>query len=241
MEKSMYVTDNGRTKRYRTDSRPGAGAGVFLALLLIFLGSAIAGAQEVLILDTAGKVEVRPPGSGWSPAVDDMRVPSGSMISTGFNSRAVLDLGESTVEVRPLTRMSITELTRRQSSVTTELFLDVGRVRAEVRSAEGRRHDFTVRSAVSTASVRGTILEGDGEEWQSDEGTFEVTNRGGQKVTVTGGESTTVTGFGPPSDPKSEFGKNTGVNNSANPAGLPGSGSGTGSNPQTAEVTITWE
>lgn len=228
-------------KRKSQLRRNGAGRIVLFAAALLFLGSAIAGAQEVLILEAAGKVEVRPPGSGWRSAVDDMRVPSGSMISTGFNSRATLNLGQSTVEVRPLTRMSITELALRQSTVTTELFLDVGRVRAEVRSGEGIRHDFTVRSTVSTASVRGTILEGDGEQWESQEGTFEVTNQGGRKVTVTKGESTTLTGFGPPSDPKSEFGKNTGVDNTVNPAGLSGSGSGPGSGPETAQVTITWE
>ena len=232
-----------RTKNIRKNGTPWRipRAAVFLTVLL-FLTAAGAGAQDVLIQTATGKVEVRPPGAGWSPAVEEMRVPSGSIISTGFNSRAVLDLGESTVEVGPLTRMSVTELVRRESSVTTELFLDVGRVRAEVRSAEGLRHDFTVRSTVSTASVRGTVLEGDGEQWQSEEGTFEVTNRGGQKVTVTGGESTTVTGFGPPSDPKAELGKDTGVDTSVNPAGLPGPGSGSGgSNPDTAQVTVTWE
>ncbi|MFP4561859.1 MAG: hypothetical protein ACLFRY_01000, partial [Spirochaetia bacterium] len=198
-------------------------------------------AQDILIREATGKVEVRPPGSGWGSVSEDMQVPFGSMISTGFNSRAVLDLGRSTVEVRPLTRMSITELARRQSNMTTELYLDVGRVRAEVRSGEGIRHDFTVRSTVSTASVRGTILEGDGEEWKSEEGSFEVSNQGGRKVTVTKGESTTLTGFGPPSDPKSGFGKSTGVDTTVNPAGLSGSGSGTGSDPETAQVTITWE
>jgi opacity protein-like surface antigen len=217
-------------------------AAVIFAAVLLVVGAAGVAAQDVLVTEATGKVEVRPPGSGWRPAVDDMRVPSGSMISTGFNSRAILDLGESTVEVRPLTRMSITELVRRESRVTTELFLDVGRVRAEVRSGEGLRHDFTVRSTVSTASVRGTVLEGDGEEWESEEGTFEVTNRGGRKVTVTGGESTTVSGFGPPSDPKTELDEETEVNSTTNPSGLtvPGSNSG-GPNSDTAEVTITWE
>ena len=58
---------------------------------------------------------------------------------------------------------------------------------------EGLKHDFTIRSSVSTASVRGTVLDDeDGEEYHNEHGTFVVKTPLNQEVTVSDKESTQV-------------------------------------------------
>lgn len=126
------------------------------------LGSAVfVSAQNARITDVQGKVEVNQ-GTGWSAARAGMTVPLGTVISTGFGSKAFLQVGMSKIEVKPLTRMSVAEYLEREGSATTSLDLRIGRVKATVESAEGVRHDFTIKSPTSTASVRGTEFTYDG-------------------------------------------------------------------------------
>jgi hypothetical protein len=126
------------------------------------LGSAVfVSAQNARITDVQGKVEVNQ-GTGWTAARAGMTVPLGTVISTGFGSKAFLQVGMSKIEVKPLTRMSVAEYMEREGSATTSLDLRIGRVKATVESAEGVRHDFTIKSPTSTASVRGTEFTYDG-------------------------------------------------------------------------------
>ncbi len=119
----------------------------------------------------------------------------GTTISTGFNSKAVLDLGTAEIEIKPLTRMELTELIRRENLVSTKLDLKVGKVRATVRTEEGITHDFELRSAVSTASVRGTDFEYDGTSLKVLEGTVTFFNKFGQKRLIRRGEASRTTGY----------------------------------------------
>jgi hypothetical protein len=209
-------------------------------------------AQQAVVKEMKGKVELKAPGGSWTPATAGATLSRGTVISTGFNSSAVLDLGQSVINVRALTRMTLEELVEEKGTVKTELFLDVGRVRADIKSTEGVAHDFKLKSTVSTASVRGTILEGDGEVWISEDGTFIVTNNSGQKVTVGKGQKTKVTGNAPPEDPKDQLEKDTTVIFYTNPTGGGGAGGGAPPppppptpvlepEPTTTTVTITWE
>lgn len=126
------------------------------------LGSAVfVSAQNARITDVQGKVEVNQ-GTGWTAARAGMTVPLGAVISTGFGSKAFLQVGMSKIEVKALTRMSVAEYMEREGSATTSLDLRIGRVKATVESAEGVRHDFTIKSPTSTASVRGTEFTYDG-------------------------------------------------------------------------------
>ena len=62
-----------------------------------------------------------------------MKIPIGAIVSTGFDSHAVLEIGTASLEVAPLTRMSISELVERNGVVKTELRLQVGKVKAKVK------------------------------------------------------------------------------------------------------------
>lgn len=150
--------------------------------------------------DITGKVEIRN-GTAWETATVGMVIDENTTISTGFNSRATLQLGESTVQVDQLTRMVFEEIAESQESVSTSLYLNVGRVSAEVRSTDDRSQDFRVRSPLSTAAVRGTKFSFDGERIVVNEGVVAFVNRLNQQRNVGAGQSSTTTGTEPPRAP----------------------------------------
>ena len=161
---------------------------LFLCAVLI-----LSAADRAVITKVKGKVEIKPPGGSWTPAGTGHEISSGTAISTGFNSGATLDLGSSEIQVRQLTRISLNELVEQQGTIKTDLGLRIGKIRAEIKDVEGLKHDFTIRSAVSTASVRGTIVEGeDGEEWSGEGGTYVVTTDTGEEIIVTQNETIEV-------------------------------------------------
>jgi hypothetical protein len=136
----------------------------------------------------------------------------GATISTGFNSTAVLELGSSVLQVRPLTRLRLDQLLAREKTVSTELFLQVGKIRAEVKSAEGLSQDFKVRGPVSTAAVRGTGFEYDGYELYVFEGTVSYTNLTGQSRSYSPGEQGGSDGYSPPSEAEQQLASDSTVN-----------------------------
>jgi hypothetical protein len=156
--------------------------------------------------EISGKVEVRPASGGsWIPAETGMQLARNTMISTGFNASAEIRVGDSTVVVEPLTRMEFEEIVERSDAVETRLSLNVGRMRAQVRSTDGRSQDFQVRSPISTAAVRGTDFSFDGEELQVSEGQVAFVNNYGQQRAVAAGEKSQTTGDpGSPTNPADE-------------------------------------
>ncbi len=85
--------------------------------------------------------------------------------------------------------------------VNTKLNLKLGRIKADVKTSKGMKHDFTLRTPVSTAAVRGTVFEGGANgDLDVERGKVQQRNRIGQSTTVSGGNSSTVggTGFTPP-------------------------------------------
>ncbi|MBR0336190.1 MAG: FecR domain-containing protein, partial [Alistipes sp.] len=84
---------------------------------------------------------------------------SGSIISTGFKSSAVLYIGASLIEVRALTRLTIEEIVEQNQNYNTTMFLDAGSIKADIKKSENKRVGFKVRTSVATASVRGTSGE----------------------------------------------------------------------------------
>ncbi len=178
--------------------------GMFTVLILLF---AVTGAwAQAEFSEISGKVEVRPASGGsWTPAEVGMQLARNTMISTGFNASAEIRVGDATVEVEALTRMEFEEIVERSDEVETRLNLSVGKMRAEVRSTDGRSQDFQVRSPISTAAVRGTDFSFDGEELQVSEGQVAFVNNYGQQRVVSAGQRSQTTGEpGSPSNPADE-------------------------------------
>ena len=153
---------------------------------------------SAVVEEADGKVEVKAPGGNWQTAEAGMEVSSGTTVSTGFNSKALISIGESVLEVKALTRMALEELIEREGTVDTKLHLKVGKVKAEVKSTRGMRNNFRLRSPVSTAAVRGTNFEYDGYTLWVEEGTVVMGNRIGQKRPVSAGEESSTDGLSTP-------------------------------------------
>jgi hypothetical protein len=213
-----------------------------IGLLALLVASGEAGAQSRAVLSTVtGKVEIQMPGeTAWTPATAGMEVPLKATISTGFNGRAVLQIGASTVNVGPVTRLRLDELSTQNNVVKTNLSMPVGRIRAEVKSTGGAKNDFTVRSPLSTASVRGTGFETDGVAVRVYESIVAFLSQSGISANVSAGESGFVAGGGSPSGGAGQLEAQTGVESSTSHTdsgglggGLPGTGYGT--------ITVHWQ
>jgi len=96
-------------------------------------------------------------------------------------------MGESLLNVRPLTRLSITELSTLTEAETINVNLQAGRVRANVNPPTGARAAFTVQTPSAVASVRGTIFEIDTVTLWVMEGSIEYRGKSGIPVIVDAG------------------------------------------------------
>ncbi len=174
--------------------------GLFIpALILLFVLTALpAFGLSAVIEETDGKVEIKTSGGSWRRAEGGMEIAGGTTVSTGFNSKALIQIGESILEVKALTRMALEELVEKEESIDTKLHLKVGKVKADVRSSEGLRNNFRMRSPVSTAAVRGTVFEYDGYSLWVEEGTVVMGNAIGQNRAVNAGEESSTDGYSTP-------------------------------------------
>ena len=144
---------------------------VLTALFTLVPGLWAANPQATL-QSLKGKVEVKAPGATtWAPATEGMVLSPSAVLSTGFDSSVVVVLDKTTIQVKPLTRLTIDKLVAdADNTVKTSTFLRVGSVSASVKSADGVKQDFKVQSPYSTASVRGTSFDFDGLKLQVKEG-----------------------------------------------------------------------
>lgn len=209
--------------RRKQESRTSYHPGLFLPVVLIFLFAATTPSLHAQLTASVTrvkeKVELRHPGGPFIPARVGSRVNTNTLISTGFRSSAILSLERSgLIEIKPLTRLTLIELSEREHTTTTNLKLDVGRVRAKVQTAEGLHHDFHLLTTNSVASVRGTDFEGDGEEWTCYEGKVVIIDLVGRETTLLEGQSTEVVDKKrPPLCPKIVFEEEAEISISTNP------------------------
>ncbi|MDR1288629.1 MAG: FecR family protein [Treponema sp.] len=160
----------------------------FLLMMMIPAGPAFSQTPEARFLEVNGVVEIKEQEGGaspdWKRAAPGDLVDSNTVVSTGLKSSAVISLGSSRLEVRPLTMLTLRELVMRGNTEETVLYLRTGRVRAVVNPPAGQNVDFTVSAPIVTASVRGTSFEFDGIHLQVDDGRVLLTGANRQKVYV---------------------------------------------------------
>lgn len=157
---------------------------VFLAVLAVSLF-----ADEAVIKSVKGKVEYSSDGQTWFPAAPKQVLKQGDYISTSFKSSAVIVVNGSLINVKALTRMTLDELTKTSDGPQTELYLVSGKVSVEVKpSANEEITTFKVKSAMATASVRGTGFEFDGENLLVNHGSVQLMDGLGVARSVNGGE-----------------------------------------------------
>jgi hypothetical protein len=176
-----------------------------LAIAGMFLSAALAFTQEgsAYFRECTGTVEIMPPGeTGWTAAEPGQQLSGNTKISTGFKSTALVSLGNSTLLIRPLTRLTLDEIVNIQGDETVGINIQTGRIRAEVTAPAGGVTSFTVQSPMVTASVRGTSFDFDGINLTVDKGL----------VHIVGGDRTgTYVGVGQRSFSNPQTGKTTGA------------------------------
>jgi hypothetical protein len=133
-----------------------------LRFVLFMLSAGLLFAQntEAVIKEMTGTVELKTSASAdWAAAKAGDRIGKNTIVSTGFKSTAILVAGNSTIVVRPLTRLSLAELINQNETETVNVNLNTGRVRVDVNPPAGSKANFTVQTPTSTASVRGTAFD----------------------------------------------------------------------------------
>jgi len=160
------------------------------AFLLVFLLLATSFAfAQATFKEIVGKVEVKTETSAWLAARVGMKISPGTIIATGFNAKAVLELDGSVLYVKQLTRLTLAEIARSQGVITTNIYLQTGSLEAEVKKGSDYSHDYKVRSPVSTAAVRGTVIRFDGFRLDCQEGRAQLINILGQSTTAFAGQT----------------------------------------------------
>ena len=171
---------------------------VFL-LILVCAAFAFAQTPEAMIREMTGTVELKIGGSGdWVAAKTGDRLEKSTVISTSFKSTALLAVGNTTLMVRPLTRLSLEEIMSEEGTETLAVGLSSGRVRVEAKPPAGNRMNITVQAPMALASVRGTTFNIDPLNISVEEGLIKyagIIGRG-QAVKVGAGQVSMINEFG---------------------------------------------
>jgi hypothetical protein len=155
-----------------------------------------------VIKELAGTVEIKRAGQGaFVPAKAGDSVAKDTIISTGFRSTALITLGSSLITVKPLTRLTLAEISAQAGKETVDLRLQAGRIRVDVKPPEGLKTDMTVRSSAATASVRGTSFEFDTRSLLVSEGTVVFRGSRGGEQRVSAGSTSRVNENSKAADP----------------------------------------
>jgi hypothetical protein len=211
---------------------------IAILFLSLVLASSLSAQLKAVIKEMTGKVEIKPSEGAWRAAKAGVTLTPGYSISTGFDATAVLEIGQSVLRVRPLTRMRLEELVQKEGTVSTGLYLSVGKVKAEVKTATNVPQKFTLKGPVSTAAVRGTEFEFDGFSVKVTNGVVEFLNATGQSRGVLAGEDSSTDGLALPTSGDQEKDGRSQINpytspTDTNPFGGPAA--------QMAHVTIRWQ
>ena len=134
--------------------------GILLANLVFISASVFAQSMKATVVSVTGKVE-KLAGSDWVALNVGDSLDAGTMISTGFKSSATVKFDGSVLTLSPLSRLTLSQFVEQEGSRDSQVYLDAGKIQANIKSTDNKRVNFTVNSPVATASVRGTAGEVD--------------------------------------------------------------------------------
>ena len=138
-----------------------------------------------VIKELSGTVELKAAGTAnFVPAEIGAALRQDTIISTGFKSMALIEVGSTNLTVRPLTRLTLTEIYSGQEEEALNVNLQTGRVRVNVNPPAGTKASMSVTTPVATASVRGTEFDITTEYINVHEGKVNYQGKKGHSVTV---------------------------------------------------------
>ena len=175
---------------------------IFVLMALILCCAIAVSAQSGVIKELSGIVELKNPGAAdFVSARAGDTVTQDTIVSTGFKSTALLSVGSSSIMVRPLTRLSLAELSAVTGTETINVNLRTGRVRVDVNPPAGTRTNMTVRGPSATASVRGTGFDFDTRNLSVSHGKVAFKGNKGGTMIVGAGSTSKVGDSGKAADP----------------------------------------
>jgi len=165
----------------------------FVFVLAALVAAVSAFAQNGMMKDLTGTVELKSAGStAFVEAQAGDIVNQDTVVSTGFKSTALIEVGNTVITVRPLTRLTLTEIRASSGSESLNVSLQSGRVRVDVKPPAGTRALMTVNSPTATASVRGTSFELDTRNLYVISGNVLFKGTGGVYTLITTGSDSTT-------------------------------------------------
>ena len=175
---------------------------IILLTVCVFCTLVTVYAQTGVVKELSGIVELKKPGTAdFVPARAGDALTQDTIISTGFKSSALITAGSSSIMVRPLTRLSLAELSSSAGTETINVSLQTGRVRVDVNPPAGTRTNMTVRGPSATASVRGTGFDFDTRNLSVRHGKVAFQGNKGGVMLVNAGSTSHVGGNGKVADP----------------------------------------
>ena len=158
--------------------------------------------QNGVIKELTGTVELRQAGqTNFVPAKTGDTVAKDTIVATGFRSTALIAMGSSVITVRPVTRLSLAEISAAEGTETLNVSLQTGRVRVDITPPTGVRGTFSFQSPVATASARGTSFEFDTQFLRVLEGTVAFQGSRGGVMMVDAGYTSEIKEDGKAADP----------------------------------------
>lgn len=156
-----------------------------VSFLLLSISLAPLSALSAKVTYVKGKVEVNRRNT-WVQLKTGDSVSEKETISTGYQSEIRLDLNGSILSVPAMSRVTIETLKSSSDSKEVSVYVDTGAARSKVKHTDNQKVDYTTRTAVAVASVRGTdytqIANGDvscdeGTVWVCSSGDYDATNK----------------------------------------------------------------
>jgi len=170
--------------------------------VLFFLCAVLAFAQNGVITSFTGTVELKPAGAeNFMPAKAGDKITKDTVVSTGFKSTALINVGSAVLTVRPLTRLTLAEISASANTETLKVDLQTGRVRVDVNPPAGSKNSTSVRSPMATASVRGTSFDFDTQSLTVYSGTVTFQGSQGGAMLVSAGSTSEIKNNGSAVDP----------------------------------------
>ncbi len=159
-------------------------------LVVVFtLLSCLVFAQQIEVVSVVGNVQYKKGGEGsWITVSQGAKVNTNDLIFTGLKSTAVLRMKNSTVDVKPLTQIVISALVDGGSTITTNIALKSGQVKAKVEKMDDVKNLFTISTTNTTASVRGTEFSFGNDVLIVEKGSVKFTDPFERSFLVGGGE-----------------------------------------------------
>ena len=157
-----------------------------MLIIMVMLVSLSVFAQNGVVREINGTVELKHSGaSGFTAAKNGDAIAQDTVVSTGFKSTALVEVGSTVIALRPLTRLTLKEISASAGAETLNVDLQAGRVRVDVNPPAGTKASMSISSPSATASVRGTSFDMDVVSVSVVEGGVNYgDNRGSPSVTV---------------------------------------------------------